>query len=106
MVSMTDNADAAAQVLLEIGLRQGGLAAGLLFGLVLWLVLSGRLVPRSALMDERADTARVQRALDKKDATIDSLQNTVAELTTVGRASMRVITAVQQVAVAAEETDS
>ncbi len=103
---MADGVDTTGQILLEVGLRQGWLAFGAVFALLLFLVLTGRLVPRSALRDEREDTARLQSAVDKKDATIDSLQRTVSELTTVGRASMRVITAVQQAAAATEETDS
>lgn len=83
-------------VITALGLQGGWFAAAALAAVVLWLLLTGRLVTRSALDDERADTATWRAAAEARTEQVADLQQLVAELTVTGRAGVQVLKAIQE----------
>lgn len=86
----------AGAIITALGLQGGWFAVAVLVAVVLWLLLTGRIVPRSAVDDERADTATWREAAEERARQVSDLQRLVAELTVTGRAGVKAMQAIQE----------
>jgi hypothetical protein len=69
--------------LASIPWAQGGAAA--LLALAVWLILTGRIVPRQTLQDVQAQRDKYEQAWQTSQATIGELSQQVTALVEVGR---------------------
>lgn len=69
----------------------GGLSAASLLGVVVWLILTGRLVPRLVHQEVRDDRDRWKQTAEAKDATIATQAASINELLEVGQTAAHVL---------------
>lgn len=78
------------------GLPVGGISAGALVGIVVLLVLVGRLVPRQQLLDLREDRDKWQAAATDWQKAYYELGMAVQESLEQGRATVHALTEIQE----------